>query len=144
VALRERIEAITEIWTREQASYIGATLRFDPLQSWPKPYQRPRPVVLLGGNGPRAPERAMAWADGWLPHTEPGGDEPLLARLAQVRRRAPHGFQLTLAMAPSSPTRLRSFVAAGVDRFLFQLPTGTRELAEARVERAMAALASLS
>jgi probable F420-dependent oxidoreductase len=142
-ALRERIEAMTEIWTREEASYVGTTLRFDPLRSGPKPHQQPRPPVLLGGNGPRAPERALAWADGWLPHTEPGGDRPLLTRLTRARRQAPAGFELTLAMAPSNPARLQAFVTAGVDRFLFQLPTGPRQLAEARIERAMGALESL-
>jgi probable F420-dependent oxidoreductase len=142
-ALRERIDAMTEIWTREEASYVGTTLRFDPLRSWPKPQQQPRPPVLLGGNGPRAPERALAWADGWLPHTEPGGDAPLLTRLRRVRQQAPAGFELTLAMAPSNPARLQAFMAAGVDRFLFQLPTAPRGLAEERIERAIGALRSL-
>ncbi len=143
-ALREAIEAMTEIWTRDEASYAGATVRFAPLRSWPKPLQRPRPRILLGGNGPRAPGRALAWADGWLPHTEPGGDGPLLARLTRLRKQADAGFELTLAMAPSNPARLQAFVAAGVDRFLFQLPTGPRQLAESRIDRAMGALEALS
>jgi probable F420-dependent oxidoreductase len=142
-SLRERVAAITEIWSHDEASYEGTTLRFGPLQSWPKPRQRPRPPVLLGGNGPRAPQRALAWADGWLPHTEVGGDEPLLARLRTVRQQAPPGFELMLAMSPSDPARLEAFAGAGVDRFLFQLPTAPRDAAERRIDRALRALASL-
>lgn len=142
-ALHERIEAMTLIWTREQASYSAETVRFGALESWPKPRQRPRPPVLLGGNGPRAPERALAYADGWLPHTELGGDGPLIERLARVRQDAPDGFGLTLAMSPSNPARLEAFAEAGVRRFLFMLPTGRREVAEERVDRALSALSAL-
>jgi hypothetical protein len=85
----------------------------------------------------------MAWADGWLPHIERGGDGPLLQRLAEVRRGARPGFELGLAMAPPDSKRLAEFVAVGVTRFVFQLPTATCERAEADIDRAMSALWSL-
>lgn len=143
-ALRERVEAITQIWTQEEAAYVGETVSFRTLRSWPKPQQHPRPPVLLGGNGPRASERAIAWADGWMPHTEVGGDDRLLDRLARVRQQASPDFALTLAMSPSDTQRLAAFAAAGVTRFLFQLPSAPLEVAEARVDRALRALAPLT
>src|SRR2546421_5527783 len=51
--LRERIEAMKQIWTCEEASYQGEFVRFDPIWSWPKPVQKPHPPILLGSHGPR-------------------------------------------------------------------------------------------
>lgn len=63
---RERLLAMTAIWTREQAEFHGRHVDFDPLYSWPKPVQRPRPPVWLGGWGPSTHERVLDHADGWL------------------------------------------------------------------------------
>jgi probable F420-dependent oxidoreductase len=142
-ALRERVEAITAIWTQDTASYQGETLSFGSLQSWPKPYTRPRPPLLLGGNGPRAHVRALAWADGWMPHTEYTGDDALLARIAGVRSGSEPAFDITLAMSPADPARLEAYRRAGVKRFLFQLPSGGLDAIERRIDRVFAAVGRL-
>src|SRR6516165_701227 len=46
--------ALKELWTREEAGYQGELVRFPPVRSYPKPYQRPHPPVLLGAHGPKA------------------------------------------------------------------------------------------
>ena len=48
--MRERIEAMKEIWTGDEASYHGRHVDFEPIWSWPKPLQRPHPPILVGGN----------------------------------------------------------------------------------------------
>lgn len=63
---RERLLAMTALWTEEQAEFHGEFVDFDPLYSWPKPVQRPRPPVWLGGWGPSTHERILDHADGWL------------------------------------------------------------------------------
>ncbi|MGW5388220.1 LLM class F420-dependent oxidoreductase [Nocardia sp. NPDC003963] len=63
---RERLAAMTAIWSREQAEFHGEFVDFDPLYSWPKPVQRPRPRIWLGGWGPSTHERIVDHADGWL------------------------------------------------------------------------------
>ncbi|MBF6469985.1 LLM class F420-dependent oxidoreductase [Nocardia beijingensis] len=63
---RERLLAMTTIWTEQQAEFHGKFVDFDPLYSWPKPVQRPRPPVWLGGWGPSTHERILDHADGWL------------------------------------------------------------------------------
>src|SRR5919112_2410828 len=50
--LRERVEAMKQIWTNEEASYSGRYVKFDRIRSYPKPAQRPHPPVLVGGTGP--------------------------------------------------------------------------------------------
>ncbi|MGW4326224.1 LLM class F420-dependent oxidoreductase [Nocardia sp. NPDC004573] len=63
---RERLLAMTTIWTEQQAEFHGKFVDFDPLYSWPKPVQQPRPPVWLGGWGPSTHERILDHADGWL------------------------------------------------------------------------------
>src|SRR3989441_9063879 len=39
--MREQIEAMKEIWTRDTAEYHGEIVDFPPMQTWPKPVQKP-------------------------------------------------------------------------------------------------------
>jgi alkanesulfonate monooxygenase SsuD/methylene tetrahydromethanopterin reductase-like flavin-dependent oxidoreductase (luciferase family) len=45
--LRERVLAMKELWTKEEAH--GEFVNFDPVWLYPKPKQRPHPPILLGG-----------------------------------------------------------------------------------------------
>lgn len=63
---RERLLAMTAIWTEPRAEFHGRLVDFGPLYSWPKPVQQPRPPVWLGGWGPSTHERILDHADGWL------------------------------------------------------------------------------
>ena len=49
--MRERILAMKEIWTKDEAEYHGEYVNFDPIWSWPKPVQKPHPPILVGGDG---------------------------------------------------------------------------------------------
>jgi hypothetical protein len=42
---REQIEAMKEIWTKDVAEYHGQIVDFPPMNSWPKPVQKPHPPV---------------------------------------------------------------------------------------------------
>ncbi|OHV29526.1 LLM class F420-dependent oxidoreductase [Parafrankia soli] len=64
--LRERLAAVKELWTREQAEFHGRFVDFDPVFQWPKPVQRPHPPVWIGGWGPTTFDRIVAGGDGWL------------------------------------------------------------------------------
>ncbi|HET9772410.1 MAG TPA: TIGR03619 family F420-dependent LLM class oxidoreductase, partial [Acidimicrobiia bacterium] len=44
--LRERLLAMREIWTNDEAEFHGRFVDFEPLWQWPKPVQRPHPPVL--------------------------------------------------------------------------------------------------
>src|SRR5215813_6786420 len=47
--MREQIEAMKEIWTKDTAEYHGKIVEFWPMQTWPKPVQKPHPPVIVGG-----------------------------------------------------------------------------------------------
>jgi probable F420-dependent oxidoreductase len=82
--LREYLEAMQSLWTREEASYDGEFVCFGRSWAWPKPCQQPRvPVIVGAGGGPRT----FAWiarsGDGWL--TTPG-ETDLEAKVAALRQ----------------------------------------------------------
>jgi probable F420-dependent oxidoreductase len=64
--VRERIEAMKEIWTKSKPKYTGEFVEFDEMMQWPKPVQKPHPPIWLGGGHPDALRRAAAIADGWM------------------------------------------------------------------------------
>lgn len=69
--LRERILAMKEIWTRDEAEFHGKFVDFDPIWQWPKPVQQPHPPVLVAGRAPHALQRVVEYGDGWMPVVTP-------------------------------------------------------------------------
>ena len=65
--LRERIAAMKEIWTRDEAEFHGKHVNFDKIWSYPKPVQKPYPPILMGGAGPHARQRAAEFDGHWMP-----------------------------------------------------------------------------
>jgi probable F420-dependent oxidoreductase len=65
--MRERIEAMKEIWTKDNAEYHGEFVDFPTMMTWPKPAQKPYPPIIVGGAFPHAARRAIRYGDGWVP-----------------------------------------------------------------------------
>lgn len=78
----ERVRAISEIWTQEEAKFHGRNVDFDAIWSWPKPIQQPRPPILIGGNAPRTLRRVIDFGDGWIAIDSPRLD--IRSRLAEL------------------------------------------------------------
>jgi probable F420-dependent oxidoreductase len=47
--MREQIEAMTEIWSKSEPEYHGEIVNVPKMRTWPKPVQKPRPPVIVGG-----------------------------------------------------------------------------------------------
>ena len=65
--LRERVLAMKELWTKEEAEFHGEFVNFDPVWLYPKPKQRPHPPLLLGGESDLTLKRVVEFCDGWFP-----------------------------------------------------------------------------
>jgi probable F420-dependent oxidoreductase len=119
----DRMRAMQTIWSSDEAEYHGQFVNFDPLWSWPKPVQKPRPPVLLGGDMGAAMEQVIEFADEWMPHPDRG---PLTERLAtfwQMSEAAGRGrLPVTLFGARPEAALVDAFQAAGVSRCVFRLP----------------------
>lgn len=124
--LRERVLAMKEIWTSDEAEFHGTHVDFDPLWAWPKPVQRPHPPVLIAGNGPGTLDRVVEYGDGWIPipgrgSVKLGEGTARLRELAAERGRPT--IPVTVFGARPDPEVIAHYAEAGVDRVLFSLPS---------------------
>src|SRR5260370_17430635 len=55
--LRERVLAMKTIWTEDAPSFHGEFVNFDPLWSYPKPFQKPHPPITMGSIKPQGCRR---------------------------------------------------------------------------------------
>ena len=116
----ERIRAMIEIWTKDEAEFHGQYVDFDPIGAWPKPIQKPCPPIYVGGGSP-AFKRIAQFGDAWLANGLPPGKlEPMLADL---RETAGRDVPVTVFNASSEPEHLEAYVQLGVERLLLGLPT---------------------
>jgi probable F420-dependent oxidoreductase len=130
--MREDIEAMREIWTRDEAEYHGEFVSFDPVWSWPKPAQQPHPPILVGGVGAKVLDRVLSYGDAWLPNYGPG----VLERVPELFRRAEEAgkhVRVIMMSVPADPKVLEECEKAGVSRVMPWLPSAGL----ARIEREM-------
>jgi probable F420-dependent oxidoreductase len=138
--MRERVEAMQEIWTREEASYHGEFVDFERIWSWPKPLQRPWPPILVGGGGPTVFDRVIGYGDAWL--AQHRGDP--LARIEELRSRAAEAgrdIPVDVIGVPPDPAVLERYAEAGVRRVSMWAPSAGRAIVEPALdgfERALA------
>jgi probable F420-dependent oxidoreductase len=134
--MRQRVLAMKEIWTREEAEFHGELVDFDPIWSWPKPVQQPHPPVLVGGSGERALRRVVDYGDGWMPIPGRGSIVeriPELQELAAAAGRPP--LPVTIYGAAPDPAALEHYRAAGIARCIFSVPSVTRDEALPELDR---------
>ena len=137
--LRERILAMKEIWTQEEAEFHGEFVNFDKMWAYPKPVQRPHPPILMGGDGPTTFDRVVEYCDGWMPISgrPQSGGPSLQEKIAMLRRQAeeagrdPASINITTFRGPDGsqpePDAIRRLEKAGVDRVIFGLPSAERD-----------------
>lgn len=125
--LRERILAMKELWTKDEAEFHGEFVNFDKSWSWPKPVQKPHPPIYLGGDSPAMFDRIVDYADGWMPIGFRVGD--LASKLQTLRERAekagrdPKSIRVTLFGAEPNRAALDKLAALGVERATFRVPS---------------------
>lgn len=128
--LRERIAAMKEIWTKDEAEYHGKFVNFDKIWSFPKPVQKPYPPILMGGGGPHARQRAVDFDGHWMPI---GGRDSIEEGMADLRARAaragkdPATVTVSLFGARPEEAKLSAWRDLGVARAIFGLPPAGRE-----------------
>lgn len=50
--LKDRVRAMKEIWTADEAAYHGEFIDFGEIWAWPKPVQKPHPPILMAATAP--------------------------------------------------------------------------------------------
>jgi probable F420-dependent oxidoreductase len=137
--MRERVEAIKEIWTKDEAEYHGEFVDFDPIWSWPEPLQQPHPPVVVGGSGPKALDRVLRYGDEWFPNRMESV-EWLEGRIAELRERAGRHVPVSFFGAKPERRAVERLARAGVDRVIYYV---SPDASPAEVERALDEYAAL-
>jgi probable F420-dependent oxidoreductase len=136
--MRESVEAMKAIWTRDEAEYHGKLIDFDPIWIWPKPVQKPHPPVLVGGLGDKVYDRVVAYGDAWIPNRVQS-PEALGERIQELKRRAEAAgrgpIPVTVFGAKPEARLLERLRAAGVTRSLFYLPPGQSGAVERQLDQ---------
>jgi len=132
--MREQIEAMKEIWTKDEPEYDGEIVDFPPMMTWPKPVQKPHPPVIVGGAFRLAARRAIRYGDGILPAAPSAGSGspeefmPLWRRMAVEAGRDPASLSVTLLGAPEDLTLLKRNRDLGVTRMAAWLPPAKEDV----------------
>ncbi len=124
--MREKMSLMYELWNNDVGTYKGEFAQVEPSWSWPKPDQKPRPPVYIGGRASRSTFKDIAeYCDGWLP-IEGWGDIveqiPKLHRAFEEAGRSREEARISIYSSMGDPELLEKYAEAGVERVILTLP----------------------
>lgn len=140
--LREYLEAMRALWSREEASYDGEFVSFGASWAWPKPVQQPIPVVVGAGGT----EKTFRWiarsADGWMTTPLETEIEQRVAQLTAIWAQAGRDGRPEVTVLAGKPDAdaLARWHEAGVTEVLFGLPDRAADEVAAHIGRLAARL----
>jgi probable F420-dependent oxidoreductase len=126
--LRESVEAMRELWSKDESSYNGEIIKFPRVRLYPKPVQKPGIPVILGAHDPKyALKRVARYADGWCPGgLSPGQAKeyiPQIKKMAKEMGRDPEKLEfgtLMMGSANEGPSMdvIKQYAEAGISRIV--------------------------
>lgn len=126
---REHVLAMRRLWEDEVAVFDGEAVSFAPSWSWPKPLQRPVPVLLGGAPGPKLFAHIAEYGQGWIPIGGAGIAEaiPRLRQRFEEAGRDPRGIEVVPFGSLPDHGKLDWFEKVGVTECVFRLPSAPRD-----------------
>ncbi|MDT8914189.1 LLM class F420-dependent oxidoreductase [Amycolatopsis sp. PS_44_ISF1] len=116
--LDERLDAMRELWTADEATFHGEFTDFDRAIAWPKPVQQPGPPIYVGGNSRFAARRAHRHGGVWMPNSV--GVPENVAPLVAMRDEFAPGTPLSMyTVGSKNRALLDAYAEAGVESITF-------------------------
>jgi len=84
----EQLTLLKQLWTDEHITFHGDYYQVDDIAFNPKPFQKPRIPIWIGGEGKFAQRRAAIYGDAWFPYFVRITPKELAARFENVRAEA--------------------------------------------------------
>lgn len=119
----EYLQAMKELWTRDEASFDGEFVKFPPVKCYPKPAHKPHTPIHIGagGLGTSAIERALrhtvAIGDGWMPAgLRPDQLKESLALLKRMCEEAGRDFE-AIEISMCVPQMKKSAARAAIEQY---------------------------
>ncbi|HIG39902.1 MAG: LLM class F420-dependent oxidoreductase [bacterium] len=134
--VREKILAMKQIWSQDEAEFHGDHVNFDPIWSWPKPVQAGGPPIWLGANSKWAFDRVADYCDGWMPigGAGSGGMENLKAA-CDKRGRDINDITIALFGAPADADAVKGRLDQGFTEMIFGLPQSEPDKVLAQLDK---------
>ena len=122
----EAVRALRSLWKETPEAFAGKYFRWPPLESNPKPVQRPGVPIVVGGHTPLAVRRAARYGDGFFPGVDtPEKLKALLAALGEECARLgrnPRDVEITAGRAAMDLDTVRRYQDLGVARLTIPPP----------------------
>jgi probable F420-dependent oxidoreductase len=122
----ESVRALRSLWKDEPEPFRGRFYRWDKLESYPKPVQKPGVPIVVGGHTELAARRAARYGDGFFPGV---ADDEKLAWLLGVMReecrkigRDPATIEVSAGRAVPDRDNVQRLRDRGVSRFMVPPP----------------------
>lgn len=133
----EAIAALRELWQADEPTYHGKYYSFDRAKSYPKPVQRPVPIIV-GGHSRAAARRAGRLGDGFFPGQVDQLEDLLttMRSAATAAGRDADAIELTVG-ASRKPDEMRRFSDLGATRFVIPPPAIDADHIDAAIERTL-------
>ena len=129
--MKEHVLAMKSLWVDEEAEFHGEYINFDKSWAYPKPFQKPYPPILMGGETDYTLKRVVDYCDGWFPRGRGGfdasGSMQRLKDMAAQSGRDMNTLSVSVFGAPPNEETINSYKKAGINRALFALPSENRD-----------------
>lgn len=134
--VREKVLAMKEIWTKDEAEFHGEFVDFDPIWSWPKPAQAGGPPIWMGANSKWVFDRVAEYCEGWMPigGSGSGGMDNMKAAL-EKRGRSMDDLTIALFGAPMDVDQAKGRIEQGFTDLIFSLPQSSGDKVLARLDQ---------
>jgi probable F420-dependent oxidoreductase len=84
----EQLRLLDRLWKQEHIDFKGSYYKLEDIAFSPKPYQKPRIPIWVGGEGKFAQRRAGTYGDAWFPYFVRITPPELAKRFENVKRYA--------------------------------------------------------
>jgi probable F420-dependent oxidoreductase len=124
--VREKMLAMQALWAHDRAAYRGKLVRIEESWSYPKPVQKPRPPVLLGGAaGPKLFAHVVEYCDGWIPIGGAGvaAALPALHAAAEKAGRDPESLSVVPFGVVPNRGKLDYYASLGIREVVLRIPS---------------------
>jgi len=137
--VREKVLALKELWTKDEAEFHGDYVNFDASWSWPKPVQQPHPPIVIGASPTDLHFRhIIEYGDVWMPiegRFEVDGKWAELQQAATAAGRDPATLRLGVFGAKPDAAHLAHLRDIGASFVALSLPPMDRDAALATMDR---------
>ncbi|CAN5486962.1 LLM class F420-dependent oxidoreductase [soil metagenome] len=137
--VREKVLALKELWTKDEAEFHGDYVNFERSWSWPKPVQQPHPPIVIGASPTDLHFRHIVeYGDVWMPiegRFEVDDKWTELQQAAVAAGRDPATLRLGVFAAKPDAAHLAHLRDIGASFVALGLPPMDRDAALAAMER---------